>query len=264
MDLCTVLQCINDIGHHGACGGQLARALAVKDHITEHIALHQHGIEHIIHACKLVCVGDEHRLHAGGHIPVLALVIPGDELDGAVELFRSLDVCHRDVTDAARRDIVGVDMVPAGKAGQNGNLAAGIAAVHIIAGVLRLGIAELLGDLERLVKAHVLALHLGEHEVRGAVDDAADLADMVGGQALVHRGDDRGAAANAGLKQERRIVRLGKGKQLGAVGSDHLLVGGADAAAAFQTLPHIRVGKFCAADRLDHDPDLRVIQDGVD
>ena len=64
---------------------------------------------------------------------------------------------------------------------------------------------------------------------------------------------------NMGFDEALKIAQ-----QLGAVGSDHLLVGGADAAAAFQTLPHIRVGKFCAADRLDHDPDLRVIQDGVD
>ena len=154
--------------------------------------------------------------------------------------------------------------MPAGQAGENRNFAAGIAAVHIVAGILRLGIAELLGDFERSFKAHVLPLHLGQHEVRGAVDDAADLADVVGGQALVHRGNDGCAAADTGLKQEGRVVRFGKGQQLRAVGSDHFLIRSADAAAALQTLAHIRIGESGAADGLDHDFDLGVVQNRVD
>ena len=74
-------------------------------------------------------------------------------------------------------------MMTAGQAGQDGDFAASVTAVHVVAGVLRLGIAKLLGDLEGLIKAHVLALHLGQHKVGGAIDDALDLADMVGGQA---------------------------------------------------------------------------------
>lgn len=87
---------------------------------------------------------------------------------------------------------------------------------------------------------------------------------MVGGQALVHRGDDRRAAADAGLKQEGRAVLFGKGQQLCAVGRDHLLVGCADAAPALEAPAHIRVGKFCAANGLDDDLDFGVIQDRVD
>ena len=87
---------------------------------------------------------------------------------------------------------------------------------------------------------------------------------MVGGQALVHRGDDRRAAANAGLEQEGHVMLLGQGQQFGTVGSDHLLVGGADTAAAFQALADIRVGKPGAADGLHHDLDLGVSEDGID
>ena len=65
---------------------------------------------------------------------------------------------------------------------------------------------------------------------------------MVGRQALMHRGDDGGAAAHAGLKQEGHAVLPRQRQQFGAVGSHHLLVGGADAAAALQALPYIRVG----------------------
>ena len=57
---------------------------------------------------------------------------------------------------------------------------------------------------------------------------------------------------------------LGQGQQFGTVGSHHLLVGGADTAAAFQALADIRVGKPGAADGLHHDLDLGVSEDGID
>ena len=148
--------------------------------------------------------------------------------------------------------------------GQNGDLAAGVPAVHVVAGVLGLGIAQLLGDLEGLGKAHVLPGHLGQHKVGGAVDDALHPGDDVGRQALVHGGDNGGAAPHRRLEQERAVVALGQGQQLGAVGGHHLLVGGADAAAALQGLPHIGVGKAGAADGLHHHPDLGVGEDDVD
>ena len=139
--------------------------------------------------------------------------------------------------------------------GQDGDLAAGVAAVHIVAGVR---------DVQRILKVKTLPHHLGEHEVGGAVYDALHLGDDVGGQTLVHRGDDGGAAAHGCLEQECTVVLFGQSQQFGTVGGHHLLVGGAHAAAALETGFYIRVSKAGAADGLHHDPDLRVLQDGVD
>ena len=148
--------------------------------------------------------------------------------------------------------------------GQDGDLAAGVAAVHIVAGVLGLGIAQFLRDLQGLIEAQILPHHLGQHKVGGAVDDALHLGDDVGREALVHGGDDGGAAADGRLKQERAVVRLGQPQQLGAVGRHHLLVGGADAAAAFEARLYIRVSEAGTADGLDDDLDLRIFQNGVE
>ena len=147
--------------------------------------------------------------------------------------------------------------------GQDGDLAAGVAAVHVVAGVLGLGVAQLLCDLQRVVKAQTLAHHLGEHEVGGAVHDALHLGDDIGRQALVHRRDDGRAAAHRSLEQESAAMLLGQSQQLGTVGGHHLLIGGAHTAAALETGLHIRVGEAGAADGLDHDLDLRVFQNGV-
>ncbi len=148
--------------------------------------------------------------------------------------------------------------------GQDGDLAAGVAAVHIVAGVLRLGVAQLLRDLQCLVKAQILVDHLGEHEVGGAVDDALHLGDDVGREALVHRSDDGGAAAHRSLEQEGAAVGLGQSQQLCAVGGHHLLVGGAYAAAALEAGLDIGVRKAGAADGLHHHLDLRVFQNGIE
>ena len=147
--------------------------------------------------------------------------------------------------------------------GQDGDLAAGVAAVYIVAGILRLGVAQLLSDLQSLVKAQILPHHLGEHEVGGAVDDAFHLGDDVGREALVHRGDDGRTAAHGRLEQEGAVVCLGQSQQLCAVGGHHLLVGGADAPAALEAGLDIRVSEAGAADGLDDDLYFGVFQNGV-
>ena len=57
---------------------------------------------------------------------------------------------------------------------------------------------------------------------------------------------------------------LGQRQQLRAVGSHHLLVGGAHAAAALEAGLDIGVCKAGAADGLHHHPDLRVFQNGIE
>ena len=148
--------------------------------------------------------------------------------------------------------------------GQDGDLTAGVTAVHIIAGVLRLGVTQLLRDLQCLVEAQILPHHLGEHEIGGAVDDALHLSDDIGREALMHRGDDGGAAAHRGLEEEGAAVGLGQSQQLCAVGGHHLLVGGADAPAALEAGLDIGVGEAGAADGLDDDLHLRVFQNGIE
>ena len=210
MDLGAVLQGVHHVSHHGASGGQLARALAVEHHVAQHIALDQHRVEHVVHAGQLVGLGHQAGLHTGSHAAVLAPLHPGNELDHAAQLLSRFHIGGGDGTDAPGGDVLGVDLVAADHGGQDGDLAAGVAAVHIVAGVLGLGVAQLLGDLQRIVKAQVLTHHIGEHEVGGAVHDALHLADDVGGQALVHGGDDGGAAAHGCLKQEGTVVGLGQ------------------------------------------------------
>ncbi len=65
---------------------QLARALAVEDHVAQHIALDEDGIEDVIDTGQLVCLRHEAGLDTGGNAAVLAPLHPGDELDDAAQL----------------------------------------------------------------------------------------------------------------------------------------------------------------------------------
>lgn len=89
----------------------------------------------------------------------------------------------------------------------------------------------------------MLAAHLGEDKVGGAVEDALDVVDLVGAQALVQRPDDGDAAADACLKQQLDPVFVGQLQQLGALLGDQLLVGGDDALAALQAALDKSVGR---------------------
>ena len=267
MDLAAVLQGIDHIGHNGAGGGQLAGALAIEHNIAQHITLHQHSVKHIVHARQLVGLRHQHRLHTGAErigCAFSVFMVPGDQLDGAVQLLGSFYILHGHIADAAGGDVIRVNMMPAGQAAQDGDLAAGITAIHIVAGILGFGIAQLLGNFQRGIKAHVFALHLGQHKVGGSVHNALDLADLVCGKALVHGSNDGGTATHAGFKQERCFMLPCKSQQLCAIGGNHLLVGGTHAAAAFQALAHIRISKTGAADGFHNDLDFRIVQDHID
>ena len=125
-------------------------------------------------------------------------------------------------------------------------------------------ISQLLGDLEGGVKIHAFPDHLGEHKVRGTIHDTLYLRDNIGGQTLVHGGDDGGAAAHRCLKQKSTSMRAGQTQQLCTIGGHHLFVGGRHTAAAFQAGFYIGIGEPGAANGLHHRPDFRVCQDHID
>ena len=133
-------------------------------------------------------------------------------------------------------------------------------AVDVGRGVV-IGVAHLLRLFERRVKRHAIMNHLAEDIVCRAVEDAADLLDLVRSQALHHRADKRDAAANRSFKQVIDIVLLGQCQQLFAVGCDQLLVGGAHALARLEAALGKLIGRADAAHDLGDHANLRVVLD---
>ena len=166
-------------------------------------------------------------------------------------------VLRRDGGDARHQDAGGVDVFAEHHVGQDADLASGVDAVDVGSGVL-LGVAAGLRVLERGVVALAELQHLREDEVRRAVENAADLEDLVRAEALAQRVQHRDAAADGGLKQEAHAVGLGQRQQLRAVLGDELFVGGDDVLADLQRAADEIQRRAAAADGLNDQKDLGV------
>jgi hypothetical protein len=92
-----------------------------------------------------------------------------------------------------------------------------------------LRVAERLGFGEHVGEVALLLAHGGEDVVAGAVQDAGDAGDAIGGQTLPQGLDHGNAAGDGGLEGQR-----GGAWQGGAVDRDQRLVGGDDGAACRQ------------------------------
>ena len=108
-------------------------------------------------------------------------------------------------------------------------------------------------------EGQALVAHLGQDEVCGAVDDAGDPLDAVGGQTLAQGLDDGDAAGHGGLEGHHDALLLGGGEDLVAVHGQQGLVGGDHVLAVFDGGQHQFLGHGVAADELDDDVDVRVL-----
>ena len=255
-----VLGDVDDIGHHGGGGGQLARAAAIEHHVAHRVAGDGDGVEHVLHPGQGVLTGHQVGGHKGAH---LALRLP----DGAAQqldlIAAGVGVSHvgqGHPTDALGGHLVGVHVLAEGQGGQDADLPAGVVAVHVGGGVL-LGIAVGLGLLQGLIKGQARLDHPGEDVVGGAVEDAGDLVQLIGRQAGGEGAQDGDAPAHAGLEQVADPVLLGQLQQVIAVGGHQLLVGGDHALARLQGPLGEVQGHLGAADGLHHHVHLGVVLD---
>ena len=110
-------------------------------------------------------------------------------------------------------------------------------------------------------KLGALVAHLGQDEVAGAVDDAGDPFDAVGGQALAQCLDDRDAARHRGLERHHHAPLLRRREDLVAMPGEQRLVGGDHVLAVLDRLQDQILRDLGAADQLDHDVDVGIAHD---
>jgi hypothetical protein len=181
-------------------------------------------------------------------------------LDAVAQLLGVDDVLASDVRDALGIYMVELQRDTEGDGGQDGELMGGVDAFHVEGGV-GLGIAEFLRLFEHVGEVATLVAHLGENEVAGAVDDAGQPFDAVARQALADRLDDGDAAGHGGLEGHHHAFELGLGEDFVAVMGDQRLVGGDHVLAVGDGLAHQVAGQIGAADQLDDDLHLGVVDD---
>ncbi len=168
---------------------------------------------------------------------------PGDaeQLDAVAELLGVADVFARQLGDAFGVGLVELHRDAEGDRRHDGELVRGVDALDV-EGRVGLGIAQPLRLLQRSVERQPLVAHLGQDEIGGAVDDAGDPFDAVGGQALAQRLDDRNAAGHRRLERDHHALFLRRGEDLVAVQGEQRLVGGDDVLAVGDRLQHQLLG----------------------
>ena len=165
-----------------------------------------------------------HGVHPGADA---AIHLAGDaqQLDAVTEFRGEGDIDRGDAADALDVHRVERHRPAEGERRQDGQLVRRVDAVDVEGGV-GLGVAQLLGVGQDFGEFPAAFAHLRQDVVAGAVENAGDALDAVGGQAFADRLDHRDAAGDRGLEGERDVVFLGQGGQGGAVHREHRLVGG--------------------------------------
>ena len=184
--------------------------------------------------------------HKGAHLALRLPQAAAQELDLIAAGISVSHVSQGHLPDALGGHLLGIDVLAAGQSG------------HVGGGVL-LGVAVVLGLLERLLKGEARLDHAGEDIVGGAVENTGDLLHLVGSQAVGERAQDGDTAAHAGLKEIADSVGLSQLQQLVAVGGHQLLVGGDHALTRLQGAGGELQSHLGSADGLHHHVHLGVV-----
>ena len=193
---------------------------------------------------------------------VLTAAGQAQQLDAVAELFGVTDIGRLQGRDAFHMRFVELHRHAESDGAHDGQLMRGVHAFDVESGV-GLGIAQALRFFEHHVEVQALGLHFRQDEIGGAVDDAGDPLDAVGAQALAQGLDDGDAAGHRGFKRHHHALGARGFENLGAVHGQQGLVGRHHMLALGNRGQHQFTRQAAAADGLDHDVDLGVVDDGV-
>lgn len=183
-----------------------------------------------------------------------------DEADGAADLGGVAEVDGGNGADAGSGNVGGRQLDAEREGGEEGEFGAGIEAVDVGGGV-GFGVAEALGFGENGVEFAVILLDFAEDVVTGAVEDAVEGFEAVGGDTFAKDAVDGDAAADAGFHGEEDTAGRSLAPEGDAVEGDEFLVGGDNGLAGGDGGLDDFPGDGGAADQFGDDFDVRVGDD---
>ena len=242
---------VDQVRHHCARGRAGPGAAAFEHDAADEIALGHDRVVHAVHPGD----GGGLRHHAGVDAAFDAgLGAAGDaeQLDAVAEFAGEQDVQGGDGADALDMDRGEIDGAVERQRGQDGQLVGGVDAVDVEGGI-GLGVAQPLRLGQHVGELAAVVAHGGQDVVAGAVQDAGDAADAVGGQAFAQGLDDGDAAGDCGLEGQGDAGGLGLRCQGRAVYGEQGLVGGDDGLAGGEGRGDQGGGRAVAAADQFHD-----------
>ena len=190
--------------------------------------------------------------------PIVAVgYADGQQLDDIAVALGDGDVARRNVANTFSVNFAVVEVTVEGHRGQDGQLIGCVVSIYIGCWI-GLGIPKPLGFGQDISEFGAFLVHLGQDEVGGAIDNAQDFFEAVGGQRLTEGVDDWNAATHAGFEVQCHVVFARHGEELGAFLGDELLVGCDDMLAGCKGRLDEHLCRLDAADDFDHDVNVWV------
>ena len=131
-----------------------------------------------------------------------------------------------------------------------------IHAINVKAGI-GFGIAQFLRFLQNLVEAPAFLFHRRQNVIAGAIEDAVDTADLIGGGAFAHSLDHRNATRDRRFIFQRNAALFRKAGEVEAMMRQHGLVRRDERLAGDQALARQGKGRAVrSADQFHHHVDI--------
>ena len=156
----------------------------VEHELTGRVGFNENRVERFTDRGQRMGTRQHGRVHSDDNARVFGVIDflgDGEQLDHKTHIPRGRHIVSRHIGDPLDVHISQRHPRMEGQLGQDRGLRRGVMAVHI---QRRIGfqISEGVGLSENVGVLHTLLVHLGEHEVGGAVDDAHDFADTITSQ----------------------------------------------------------------------------------
>ena len=246
---------VDEVGDDGAGSGAGPRPAPLEEQPPDMVALGDDGVERPGDGGERVTGGDQRRMDALKQMAITGLGKP-DQPDTETQRRRLVEIGEFDGANTLGRHASEVDARTKGQCGENRQLVRRVDAINVEARV-GLGEAQCLGVGEHGGERQPLGLHARQDVVAGAVENARDAVDAVGGGTLAQSLDDRNAPGNGGFELQRDPGGFGGSGEFEAVVRQHRLVGGDQRLARRQRVPRQRQRRAIgAADQLDDHIDI--------
>ena len=122
-------------------------------------------------------------------------------------------------------------------------------------------VTQALGLFERHIKVQALFAHLRQNEVGGAIDDARNPLNSVGGQAFTQGLDDGNASSYRSLKGHHDALGIGGFKNFGAMHCQQGFVGGDHMLACCNGFKDHGFGNAITTNEFNHNVNVRIGND---
>ena len=237
---------IDQVRDHGRGGRLGAGAGPVIQTRAQRIGARQNRVHHAADIGEEFALGDERRMHAqldAGR----GAARQAEMLDAVPQLVGERDVLGRHLGDALHMHALELQRNAERDGGEDGQFMRGVDAVDV---ERRVGfrVAQLLRRGQCIAEIAAAFLHARQDVVAGAVDDAGQFLDAVGGQALAQGFDNRNAAGHRGLERDHHAALLRLLEDGVAVQRDERFVGGDHMLAVVDGAQHRLLRHAVAAD----------------